>query len=134
MIIWSRWGFLSFLGFGVGVGLALLLLSPLGLDSGPLVGATVFACAAGVNALLAYLVYPRLDRARPVTFTRPLAQPVRHPNGAVQTHEVLPALDPSGRPLWQQPQSTLFFIPARRIWIVLLAVAVVLSVVSWFTA
>lgn len=132
MLIWSRWGFLSFLGFGVGVGLAFLLLSPLGLDSGPLVGATIFACAAAVNALLAFLVYPRLDKPRPATFTRPLAQAVRHPNGAVQTHEVLPALDPEGRPLWHQPRSTLFFIPARLIWIGLLAVAVVLSVVSWF--
>ena len=133
MLIWSRWGFLSFLGFGLGVGLAFLLLSPFGSADGPLLGATIFACAAGVNALLAYLVYPRLDRPRPVTFTRPLAEPLRHPNGAVQTHEVVPALDPEGRPLWQQPRSTLFFIPARVIWIGLLAVAVVLGVVSLFS-
>ncbi len=132
MIIWSRWGFLSFLAFGLGVGLAFLVLTPLAVDGGPLLGATIFACAAGVNVLLALFVYPRLDKPRQVTFTRPLAQPVRHPNGAVQTHEVVPALDPEGRPIWQQPQSTLFFIPARFIWIVLLIVAVVLGIVSLF--
>lgn len=132
MLIWSRWGFLSFLGFGLGVGLAFLFVSPLGIDGGPLLGATIFACAAGVNVLLAFLVYPRLDKPRQVTFTRPLAQPVRHANGAVQTHEVVPALDPEGRPIWQQPQSTLFFIPARIIWILLLVVALALGVVSLF--
>ena len=69
-------------------------LTPLAVDGGPLLGATIFACAAGVNVLLALFVYPRLDKPLRVTFTRPLAQPVRHPNGAVQTHEVVPALDP----------------------------------------
>ena len=136
MIIWSRWGFLSFLGIGLGVGLAFVMVHLVpseSVDDGPVLGATVLTCAAGVNALLAYLVYPRLDRPRPVTFTRPLAQPVRHPNGSLQTHEVVAAQDPEGRPIWERPRSTLFFIPARLIWVVLLVLAAVVGLISLFS-
>ncbi|MGC3994521.1 MAG: hypothetical protein QM779_10505 [Propionicimonas sp.] len=134
MIIWSRWGFLSFLGFGVGVGLAFATASLFGLDtSGLLIGALIFLWAAAINLLLAYLVYPRLDKPRPVTVVRRLPQPYTWPDGRVQTEEVVPALDPQGRPVWTTPRSTLFFIPANILWIPLLAVSLVLAVASFFS-
>ncbi len=133
MIIWTRWGFLSFLGFGVGVVLALGTGSLLQIDGGPAMGALVFLWAAAVNLALAYLVYPRLDKPRQVTITRPLPQPYTWPDGRVQTHEVVPALDPDGRPVWQQPRSTLFFIPAAVLWIPLGVVSLVLAVAALVT-
>ncbi|MFT4109053.1 hypothetical protein [Propionicimonas sp.] len=134
MIIWSRWGFLSFLGFGLGVGLAFATASAFGLDtSGMLMGALIFLWAAAINFLLARLVYPRLDKPRQVTVTRQLPQPYTWPDGRVQTHEVVPALDPQGRAMWVTPRSSLFFIPATILWIPLGAVSLVLAVASFFT-
>jgi hypothetical protein len=61
-----------------------------------------------------------------------LAQPITHPNGVVQTHQVLPALDAHGEQLWVRPRSTLFFVPARFIWLLCLAAALVLAVIGLF--
>jgi hypothetical protein len=132
MIIWSRWGFLSFLGFGVGVALALGSASLIGLTGGPAMGALVFFWAAMVNLLLAYQVYPRLDRPKLMTFTRLLPQPFTGPDGRVQTYEVVPALDPDGQQVWTKPRSTLFFIPATILWIPLLLGAAGLGVAAIF--
>ncbi|MDR3068723.1 MAG: hypothetical protein LBU50_04390 [Cellulomonas sp.] len=121
MIIWTRWGILSFVGFGIGVGIALGLGSLLGLpDRGLVVPTTIFAAAGAVNWAMAQWLYPRLDRPRPVTITRMLPQPYTWPDGRVQTHEVVPACDPEGQPLWVTPSSSLFFIPVKYLWIVLL--------------
>ncbi|HYI57871.1 MAG TPA: hypothetical protein VEX66_06860 [Microlunatus sp.] len=131
MIIWSRWGFLSFLAIGFGVATAFGLNALLDdRIQGQLIGATIFLFAAIYNLVLAFFVYPRLDKARPVTYTVPLPQPIKHPNGQVQTHAVRPALDSEGRQLWTQPRSTLFFIPATVLWIPCLLGAVVLAVLG----
>lgn len=131
MIIWSRWGFLSFLAIGASVAVFLPTLSMLGLpEQGTYVGATIFTLTAAFNAALARWAYPRLDKPRALTFTRPLPQPYRLPNGTVQTHEVLPMLDPHGDQVWEARQSTLFFIPAKYFWAIFGAVALVLWVVT----
>ena len=131
MIIWTRWGFLSFIAFGLGVGAALGLISVFhGSTDGPLVGALVFFFAGIFNLALAYFVYPRLDKPKPVTYTVPLPQPIKHPNGQVQTHAVQPALDTEGKQLWSQSHSSLFFIPARFLWVPLLLVSLILTIVG----
>ncbi len=133
MIIWSRWGFLSLLAIGLGVGTAFLLDT---LTGNPMKGPTIVAAGlvfAGLyNLVLALLVYPRLDKPRPVTYTQSLPEPIRHPNGVVQTHQVLPALDVEGKQLSSTPRSTLFAIPARSVWVVCLAASLVLAGLGLF--
>jgi hypothetical protein len=128
VIIWSRWGFLSFLAIGLGA------LTAFGIDlamgeviQGFQMGAAVLLLAAAYNLVLALVVYPRLDKPRPVTYTQPLPEPITHPNGVVQTHQVLPALDAQGQQLWARPRSTLLFIPAQYVWVVWLAGSAVLA-------
>ena len=133
MIIWTRWGILSFFGFGVGVGLALGTISLFHLpEQGLIVPTLVFTCAAAVNWAMARWLYPRLDKPRPVTVTRPLPQPYTWPDGRVQTHEVVPVFDPEGQPIWTFPSSSLFFIPVKHLWIVLLVVASGFGIASVF--
>jgi hypothetical protein len=133
MIIWSRWGFLSFLAIGLGVATAFGLNALIGAQMmGATFGAAIFLFAGMYNLVLAYAVYPRLDKPRPVTYTQALAQPITHPNGVVQTHQVLPALDADGEQLWVHPRSTLFFVPARFVWLLCLAAALVLAVIGLF--
>lgn len=131
VIIWSRWGFLSFLAFGLGVVAALGVISLFGGSTeGALTGALVFLFAGIFNLVLALVVYPRLDKPKPVTYTVKLPQPIKHANGQVQTHAVQPALDTDGQQLWSQSHSSLFFIPARILWVPLLAVALILAIVG----
>lgn len=120
MIIWSRWGILAFLFIGVGVGLGFLLKAIVGLGSatgavsGVFVGIGFLLSAVGLYFFNKYVMDRHLDKPRPMTITRPLAQPYTHPDGRVQTHEVIPAVDgQTGRPIVVQPRSTLFFIPMR---------------------
>ncbi len=63
MIIWSRWGFLSFLAIGLGVATAFGLNALLDdRIQGELIGATIFLFAAIYNLVLAFFVYPRWTR------------------------------------------------------------------------
>ena len=133
MIIWSRWGFLSLLAIGLGVGTAFGLDALLGGPfQGVTTGAAFFLFAGIYNLVLAYAVYPRLDKPRPVTYTQALPEPVTHPNGVVQTHQLLPALDHDGNQLWARPRSTLFLIPVQYVWVLCLAAALVLAVIGLF--
>lgn len=132
MIIWSRWGFLTFICIGLGVGMALGIVpaltgeTPTGLTPAVI----IFGVAGLLNLLLVQFVYARLDKPRPVTYTVALPQPIVHPNGVKQTSEVRTALDEEGNPLWRRPSSSLFFIPVRAwTWIFLIG-AVVLLVIS----
>ena len=120
MIIWSRWGILAFLFIGVGVGLGFLLAAALGMveDSGPVngvfVGIGFLLSSVGLFVFNKYVLDRHLDKPRALTVTRQLAQPYTHPDGRVQTHEVVPAVDgQTGQPIVVQPRSTLFFIPMR---------------------
>lgn len=137
MIIWSRWGFFGFLFVGVGVALGFLLATLTGLveDAGPVngvfVGIGLVLAAVGLYFFDRHVVQKRLDKPRPLTVTRPLAQPYTHPDGRVQTHEVVPAVDgQTGQPITVRPTSTLFFIPLRFWPFVLAGIGVVVFVIN----
>jgi len=137
MIIWSRWGFLAFLFIGLGVGAGFLLAAAFGVveDSGPVngvfVGVGILLSAVGLFFFNRYVMARHLDKPRALTVTRQLAQPFTHPDGRVQTHEVVPAVDgQTGQPIVVQPSSTLFFIPMRFWPFLIAALGVVLVVVN----
>ena len=121
MIIWTRWGIFAFLFVGLGVGLGFLLKAVAGLGrvtepsvSGIFVGLGFLISGVGLYVFDRFVVRAYLDKPRPLTVTRPLAQPYRHPDGRVQTHEVVPAVDPqTGQQFVVRPNSSLFFIPLR---------------------
>jgi len=117
MIIWTRRSLRSFLGFGIG--------------GGPASGALVAPWTAA-DLGPAHLVHPRLDRLRQVATAMRRPGPGA-PDRRVQTHEVIPALDPRGRRVRQQQRSTLFLAPATARWIPLGVVAMALAVPAFFT-
>lgn len=137
MIIWQRWGILAFLFIGVGVGLGFLIAAVFGQadESGPIVpvfvGIGFVLSAVGLYFFNIHVMDKHLDKPRTLTVTRQLAQPYTHPDGRVQTHEVVPAVDgQSGQPIVVKPRSTLFFIPMR-FWPFLIAgLGVVLIIVN----
>jgi len=137
MIIWSRWGILAFLFIGLGVGLGFVIASIFGLakQSGPIVpvfiGIGFLLSSVGLFFFNRYVVDRHLDKPRALTVTRPLAQPYTHPDGRVQTHEVVPAVDgQTGQPIVVKPRSTLFFVPMRFWPFVIGGLGVVLIVVN----
>ena len=137
MIIWSRWGILAFLFIGVGVGLGFLLAAILGFveDSGPVngvfVGVGFLLSAVGLYFFNIHVMDKHLDKPRTLTVTRQLAQPYTHPDGRVQTHEVVPAVDgQTGQPIVVKPRSTLFFIPMRFWSFIIAGLGVVLIIVN----
>ncbi|WP_395639893.1 hypothetical protein [Pseudolysinimonas sp.] len=137
MIFWSRWGILAFLFLGVGVGLGFLLagLTGLGEESGPVngvfVGIGFLLSAVGLFFFNRYVLDRHLDKPRPLTATRQLATPYTHPDGRVQTHEVVPAVDgQTGQPIVVRPRSSLFFVPMRFWPFVIAALGVVLVIVN----
>lgn len=120
MIIWTRWGILAFFFIGIGVGIGFLLKTILGFGAtssattGVFIGIGFIVSAAGLYFFDKYVVQRYLDKPRPLTVTRQLAQPYTHPDGRVQTHEVVPAVDgQNGQPIVVRPNSSLFFIPMR---------------------
>lgn len=144
MIIWTRWGILAFLFIGIGVGLGFLLKSLFGFGSvtgpatGVFVGLGLLLSAVGLYFFELHVVRRRLDKPRVLTVTRQLAEPYTHPDGRVQTHEVVPAVDgASGQPIVVAPSSTLFFVPMR-FWSFIIAglglVVIVINVVGLATA
>jgi hypothetical protein len=121
VIIWTRWGIFAFLFVGLGVGLGFLLKAATGLGrvtepsvSGIFVGIGFLVAGVALFFFDRFVVRAHLDKPRPLTVTRQLAQPYRHPDGRVQTHEVVPAVDPqTGQQFVVTPRSSLFFIPLR---------------------
>lgn len=85
----------------------------------------MFWYGAAVNLALTLWVFPRLDRPKPATMTRPLAQPAVDDHGRPRRTEVVPLFDPEGNQLLFTPSSTLFFIPARFYWILFLIIALI---------
>lgn len=132
-MVWSGWGWLSFLALGLGIVASGPIAQISNLPNGRMWSAVAFALAAAFNAVLAYAVYPRLDRPQPVLEPRELPQPVRESDGTIRTTETVQAVDAGGRPLWTRPTSRLFLIPARKIWMVFLAIALILGVIGTFT-
>lgn len=120
MIIWSRWGFIAFLFIGIGVGLGFGIRAIAGVtDSSDTVDWIFVGIGWAISGIALfffdrYVVQRFLDKPRPMTVTRQLPQPYTHPDGRIQTHEQVQAVDPTtGQPIVVQPRSTLFFIPHR---------------------
>ena len=127
MIIWSRWGFLTALGIGAGALLAwpLTQVLPFLPQRGLGVPGMIFAFGAVVNFALARWAYPRLDKPYVVTERRYLAEPVHDSEGRIaKTFEDVVITDAEGNPIIRRPISTLFFIPARWIWIMCILAAI----------
>lgn len=120
MIIWTRWGILAFLFFGIGVGLGFALKAVVGLGAssgavdGVFVGIGFLIAAGGLYAFERFVVRVHLDKPRALYVTEQLAEPVPGPDGRMQTQRSVPAVHPeTGVPVVYQPRSSLFFIPMR---------------------
>lgn len=118
MVIWSRWGILAFFFIALGVGIGFGLGSLAGYEDkggGIFVGIGLLIAAVALFLFDRFVLRRYLDKPRPVYAARPLAQPITHPDGQVQTQEWVPVVDQvTGQPLMEPgPTSTLFFIPLR---------------------
>lgn len=132
MLIWTRWGLLVVLALVAGALLGSSTLSALGIPP-KTPGATMslmFWYGAAASLALTLWVFPRLDRPRPATITRRLAEPTRDEQGRLQRFETVPVLDPEGNQISVAQPSTLFFIPARFYWVFFVIVAIV-ATVEW---
>lgn len=132
MIIWSRWGILVFVFFGLSVGLGFglkELFSPDSPTDGALTNLFIglgFAIGAGALWSFCTLALPRLDAPKPLVLTEPLPEPVRTESGATRTHRVVPMLHPeTGEQLFSRPRSTFFFMPMRFWWILLAVIGLI---------
>lgn len=94
-------------------------------------GALVWGFAALFNLALALWVYPRLDRPKPRMVVQALATPEPLGNGQFRTEVGVPAVDEAGNQIYDQVHSSLFMIPARYLWIVLAAGAVIFQIVAF---
>jgi hypothetical protein len=120
MIIWSRWGFLVVIFFGLSVGLGFGLkglINPGLATSSPatslFLGLGFFLGAAALWAFVK-LVLPRMDKARPSVVYQPLPEPVVNANGVRMTHRPVAVVNQeTGEQIWTRPTSTFFFIPMR---------------------
>lgn len=139
MIIWSRWGFLGFVFFGVSVGLGFMIKAIIAPDAEPSAG-IVNTClgvgfvlgAAGLWVFNTYAL-PKLDRPRPQFVWQELAQPIVEHNGSRRTHQAIPVVNQqTGEQVYSRPSSTLFFIPLR-FWPFVIAAVGVGNIVVSFT-
>jgi len=120
MIIWSRWGFLVFVFFGLSVGAGFLLravIAPSVDSSSPATNSFLGAgFVLGAAALWAFVKYvlPRMDKSKPAVVYQPLAEPVVNGNGVKMTHRPVAVVNQeTGEQIWTRPTSTFFFIPMR---------------------
>ncbi|MGG7509810.1 hypothetical protein [Plantibacter sp. YIM 135249] len=118
MIIWSRWGILVFVFFGLSVGLGFALkalISPYSDNNSG--GANVFIGTGfiiGAVALWAFAKFalPKLDKPQPALIYQPLPEPVVNERGVKMTHRPVPVVNQeTGQQVWTRPRSTFFFIP-----------------------
>ncbi len=137
MIIWSRWGILVFVFFGLSVGLGYLLRAALapGLDaSAPQMNffiGTAFLIGAAVFWAFCVLALPKLDKPKPIFVYEKLSEPATHPDGSKMTHRSVPVVHPeTGQQVWQEQRSTFFFIPMRFWPYLIAAVGVVVIIVG----
>ncbi|CAN5218190.1 hypothetical protein BH11ACT3_BH11ACT3_25840 [soil metagenome] len=137
MIIWSRWGIfvMAFVGIGIGLGFILKAIVGVKANGGAPVGVFVgigFILAAGLLYLaVRQLVGKVIDKPTPAVGYVQLAEPIKHENGSVQTHQVVPLVDPAtGQQAVRRPVSTLFFIPVRYWPFILGALGVLVFVIN----
>ncbi|KQQ52981.1 hypothetical protein [Plantibacter sp. Leaf314] len=140
MIIWTRWGIVVFLIFGLSVGAGFLIKAvtvPNLDDSAPQTGVFVgIGFLLGAVACWAFGKYAlaKLDAPRPVVVWQQLAQPYVNEHGLTVKQEAVPVLHPqTGEQLYSRPSSTLFFIPVR-FWAFIIAAIGVVAIVVGFVS
>lgn len=102
---------------------------------GVFLGIGLILASVGYYFFDKHVVQARLDKPQTVTITRQLAEPYTHPDGKVQTHEAVPAVDPAtGQAVVVKPQSSLFFIPTRFWAYILGGIGLIAIVTSLFSA
>jgi len=123
MIIWSRWGIVVLLFFGLGVGLGFLVMALLGIHekSGPVngifVGLGFILSAVALYFFNREVVQKHLDKPRQaVVYQEGRALPVLHPE--------------TGQPLVTQPTSSFFFVPVKYWVYVLPAIGLLVLVIN----
>lgn len=120
MIIWTRWGILVFVIFGLSVGAGFLLkaIAAPGLaNSAPqtnvFIGIGFLLGAVGCWAFDRFAL-AKLDAPKPAVIWQQLAQPYVNEHGLTVKQEAVPILHPqTGEQVYVRPRSTLFFIPVR---------------------
>jgi len=137
VIIWSRWGIVVLLFFGLGVGLGFIVMNLVGIheNGGPVAG--VFVGIGFILSAVALFFFNRevvqkhLDKPRLAVVYEKLAEPTKSENGVVQTHRAIPVLHPeTGQQLVTQPTSSFFFIPVKYWVFVLPAIGLVVLVIN----
>lgn len=120
MIIWSRWGIVVFVFFGLSVGLGFALKALLTPSTGSNEASTNLFLGTGfiVGAValwaFARFALPRLDRASPSFVYQKLPEPVLNDRGVKVTHRPVAVVNQeTGQQIWNRPSSTFFFIPVR---------------------
>lgn len=120
MIIWSRWGILVFVFFGLSVGLGFALQGLLAPSVGSNSPATNlflgigFLLGAAALWVFARHALPRLDKAKPSFVYRKLQEPAVNEHGVRMTHRPVAVVNQeTGQQIWTRPTSTFFFIPVR---------------------
>jgi hypothetical protein len=139
MIIWSRWGIVVFLFFGlsVGLGFALKAVAAPGADSNAPVTNLFLGTGfiLGALALWAFsrFALPHLDKAKPSFVYQRLPEPVRNDRGVTVTHRPVAVVNQeTGQQIWTRPRSTFFFIPIR-FWPYPIAVIGVVNIIIGLT-
>ena len=136
MIIWSRWGILVFVFFGlsVGLGFGLKSLAAPAVDSNAPISGVFFGIGLllGATALWAFSTYllPKLDKASPAFVYERLAEPVTGVHGGKLTHRPVAVVNQeTGQQIWNRPRSTFFFIPVR-FWVYPIALGGLVSIIT----
>ena len=128
MIIWSRWGIVVLLFFGLGVGLGFLVMTLFGIHErsgavpGIFIGIGFMLSAVALWFFSKKVVGTYIDKPQPAVLYEKLAEPIKHENNTVQTHRVIPVLHPeTGQQIMTRPTSSFFFVPIA-LWVYLLPV------------
>lgn len=120
MIIWTRWGIIVFVIFGLSVGAGFLIkaIAAPGLDdsapqTGVFVGIGFLLGAVGCWAFDRFAL-AKLDAPKPAVIWQQLAQPYVNEHGLTVKQEAVPVRHPqTGEQVYYRPRSSLFFIPVR---------------------
>lgn len=120
MIIWTRWGIVVFVIFGLSVGVGFLLkaIAAPGLatnapQTNVFLGVGFLLGAVGCWAFDRFAL-AKLDAPKPAVIQQQLTQPYVNEHGLTVKQETVPILHPqTGEQVFIRPRSTLFFIPVR---------------------
>ena len=139
MIIWSRWGIVVFVFFGLSVGLGFALKALVAPSTGSndpsttaFIGTGFILGAAALWAFSRFAL-PRLDKASPSFVYQKLPEPVINDRGVRVTHRPVAVVNQeTGQQIWNRPSSTFFFIPVR-FWVYPIAALGLLTIIIGLT-